>query len=76
MEFVVLLLIFGFITHRLDRRLKAQAAEIALLRGRLEKALAGALTGALPLSSAEAAPAEAPVSEVEALPEEEIGEPV
>ncbi|KAA0591589.1 DUF2339 domain-containing protein [Azospirillum oryzae] len=72
MEFVVLLLIFGFITHRLDRRLKVQAAEIALLRGRLDKALAGAL----PIAATEAAAAEAPVPEVEALPEEEIGEPV
>ncbi|QCG97955.1 DUF2339 domain-containing protein [Azospirillum sp. TSA2s] len=76
MEFVVLLLIFGFITHRLDRRLKAQAAEIALLRGRLDKALAGALTGALPPTAAEAAAADEAVPEVEALPEEEVGEPV
>ncbi|WP_042704560.1 DUF2339 domain-containing protein, partial [Azospirillum sp. B506] len=81
MEFVVLLLIFGFITHRLDRRLKIQAAEIALLRGRLDKALAGAPRPAAPV----AAPAEAPLpeaegdaeAEVEALPDEaEIGEPV
>ncbi|MBP2310363.1 DUF2339 domain-containing protein [Azospirillum melinis] len=82
MEFVVLLLIFGFITHRLDRRLKVQAAEIALLRGRLDKALAGALS---PQAAAEAAPAEPSAEtsaetlepEVEALPEaREIGEPV
>ncbi len=72
MEFVVLLLIFGFITHRLDRRLKAQAAEIALLRGRLDKAL----TGALPPTAAKAVPAEEAVPEVEALSEAEVGEPV
>ncbi|WP_377810025.1 DUF2339 domain-containing protein [Azospirillum sp. A29] len=82
MEFVVLLLIFGFITHRLDRRLKVQAAEIALLRGRLDKALTGALP---PSAAAQAGPAEAsaeplveaPVLEDEPPPEAvEIGEPV
>ncbi|KAA0591749.1 putative membrane protein [Azospirillum lipoferum] len=77
MEFVVLLLIFGFITHRLDRRLKVQAAEIALLRGRLDKVLTGVPTGASLPSAAEAAPAEATVPEVETPPEEEpVGEPV
>ncbi|MBY6264594.1 DUF2339 domain-containing protein [Azospirillum sp. 412522] len=70
MEFLVLLLIFGFITHRLDRRLKAQAAEIAVLRGRLDKALTGVLQPA-----AAAIDTPVPVPEAEPLPEE-IGEPV
>ena len=71
MEFVVLLLIFGFITHRLDRRLKAQEAEIATLRGRLDKVL----TGAAPLQaspSVEAAPDALP----DAQPAEPLTEPV
>ncbi len=59
MEFVVLLLIFGFLTHRLDRRLKAQEAEIATLRGRLDKALAGAA----PLQASPSAEAEAAAME-------------
>lgn len=71
MEFVVLLLIFGFITHRLDRRLKAQEAEIATLRGRLDKAL----TGAAPLQASPSVEA-APDSLPDAQPAEPLPEPV
>ncbi|CBS85745.1 DUF2339 domain-containing protein [Azospirillum lipoferum] len=71
MEFVVLLLIFGFITHRLDRRLKAQEAEIATLRGRLDKAL----TGAVPLQAAPSVEA-APEALPDAQPAEPLPEPV
>ncbi|MDR6771570.1 DUF2339 domain-containing protein [Azospirillum sp. BE72] len=70
MEFVVLLLIFGFLTHRLDRRLKAQEAEIATLRGRLDKALAGAA----PLQASPSAEAEA--AAMEEPPPEQLPEPV
>ncbi|CAO3419000.1 DUF2339 domain-containing protein [Azospirillum endophyticum] len=75
MEFVVLLLIFGFLTHRLDRRLKAQEAEIAALRGRLDKALAGTLLPDAPQSATTVTSAETPVPEAEPLPEA-VGEPV
>ncbi|CAO3351664.1 DUF2339 domain-containing protein [Azospirillum melinis] len=77
MEFVVLLLIFGFITHRLDRRLKVQAAEITLLRGRLDKALTGALpsAAAVQVTSAEASvETSAETLEPEIVPLPEAGE--
>ncbi len=76
MEFLVLLLIFGFLTHRLDRRLKAQETEIAALRSRLDKALAGAAPLSAAVSAAdEAAPVQAPASVAEPTPEESA-EPV
>lgn len=76
MEFLVLLLIFGFLTHRLDRRLKAQETEIAALRSRLDEALAGAAPLSAVVSAAdEAAPVQAPAPLAEP-PPEESAEPV
>ncbi|WP_109109657.1 DUF2339 domain-containing protein [Azospirillum sp. TSO35-2] len=69
MEFFVLLLIFGVIAQRLDRRLKVQQQEIAALRVRLDKALAG------PIAATAAGPAAAPADVALEAPAEPFAEP-